>query len=38
MFSKFYDVRTAESGEEALEILKNGFKAEVILSDQRMPA
>ncbi|MEJ5245848.1 MAG: HD domain-containing phosphohydrolase [Bacteroidota bacterium] len=37
MFSKFYDVRTAESGEEALKILKDGFKAEVILSDQRMP-
>lgn len=37
MFSKYYDVRIAESGEEALQILKDGFKAEVILSDQRMP-
>lgn len=37
MFSKYYEVRTAESGEEALNILKDGFKAEVILSDQRMP-
>jgi len=37
MFSKYYDVRIAESGGEALQILKNGFKAEVILSDQRMP-
>ncbi len=37
MFSKYYDVRTAESGADALEILNSGFQAEVILSDQRMP-
>lgn len=37
MFSKFYDVVTAENGADALEMLKSGYDAEVILSDQRMP-
>jgi len=36
MFSKYYEVRTAENGADALEILNSGYKPEVILSDQRM--
>lgn len=35
-FKKFYDITTAESGEEGLEILKEN-KFDVIVSDQRMP-
>ncbi len=38
MFSKYYEVRTASNGMDALAILNEGFNAEVILSDQRMPS
>jgi signal transduction histidine kinase len=37
LFSPYYTVITANSGQAALEILKNGFIPQVILSDQRMP-
>ncbi len=37
LLSKHYNVKTAESGEDGLQILKDGFQAEVIISDQRMP-
>lgn len=37
MFQNQYDVKIASSGDEALKILKEGFDAGVILSDQRMP-
>ncbi|MDQ1265986.1 MAG: Response regulator [Bacteroidota bacterium] len=37
MLSKHYEVRTANSGLEALEILNQGYYPGVILSDQRMP-
>lgn len=37
LFSPFYSVEIAESGEKALEIIKNGFIPHVIISDQRMP-
>ncbi len=36
-FAKHYNLITAKSGNEALEIIKRGSKPEVILSDQRMP-
>jgi two-component system, sensor histidine kinase and response regulator len=32
-----FDIRTAESGIIALDIIRNGFYPEVILADQRMP-
>lgn len=37
LFSPHYTVRTAESGAQALEIIKSGFVPQVILADQRMP-
>jgi two-component system, sensor histidine kinase and response regulator len=37
LFSPIYDVRTAESGARALEVLAEGFIPQVILADQRMP-
>lgn len=37
MFSKHYEVKTAETGEDALKLLESGYRPEVILSDQRMP-
>lgn len=37
MLSGHYSVKTASSGEEALEILREGYRPGVILSDQRMP-
>ncbi len=37
LFSPYYTVRTAESGAQALEIIKSGFVPQVILADQRMP-
>ncbi|MCU0427124.1 MAG: hybrid sensor histidine kinase/response regulator [Candidatus Kapabacteria bacterium] len=37
LFSPFYSVRTAESGAEALALLREGFSPEVIIADQRMP-
>jgi response regulator RpfG family c-di-GMP phosphodiesterase len=36
-FAKHYNLITAKSGNEALELIKRGSKPEVILSDQRMP-
>ncbi len=36
MFEKRYELRTATSGEEGIEVLESGFKPEVIISDQRM--
>ena len=36
-FSKYYNVRAAKSGTEALNIIKSGFKPGVIISDQQMP-
>lgn len=37
IFQKRFNVRTASSGEEALQVIKDGFLPGVILSDQRMP-
>lgn len=37
VFDGLYDVRTASSGQEALNLLSDGFVPEVILADQRMP-
>lgn len=37
IFQKHYNVKTGASGEEALEVLKSGFRPGVIISDQRMP-
>lgn len=37
IFEEIYDLRTALSGSEALDIMNNGFHAEVIIADQRMP-
>lgn len=37
IFRDMYDLRTAESGEMALQILQQGFLPEVIIADQRMP-
>jgi signal transduction histidine kinase len=37
LFSPHYTVRTAESGTQALSIIKSGFIPQVILADQRMP-
>jgi len=37
LFDDFYAIRSATSGAEALQILKEGFVPEVILADQRMP-
>ncbi len=37
MFVDMYNVRIASSGEEALQLLEQGFVPEVILADQRMP-
>ncbi|MBM2816219.1 MAG: Response regulator [Ignavibacteria bacterium] len=37
MLEKHYEVQTASSGAQALEILKAGFNPGVILSDQKMP-
>lgn len=37
IFHDMYDLRTAESGELALQILQQGFLPEVIIADQRMP-
>lgn len=36
-FRRYYEIHTAQSGEEALSLLKTGIPAEVIVSDQRMP-
>jgi signal transduction histidine kinase len=36
LFSEFYDVRVASSGEAALELIDD-FQPEVIIADQRMP-
>jgi signal transduction histidine kinase len=36
IFQELYDLRTAESGEAALELLLGGFEPEVIVADQRM--
>ena len=37
LFEAHYTVRTAESAASALEILRGGFPAQVIIADQRMP-
>ena len=37
IFSNVYNLRTAESGEAALQVLESGFLPEVIIADQRMP-
>lgn len=37
LFEDQYTVRTAPSGQYALDILKEGFMPDVILADQRMP-
>ncbi len=37
LFRRYYDVRTAESGEQALEVIAQGFVPQVIIADQRMP-
>lgn len=37
IFRKHYNVKSAISGENAMSILEQGFPAEVILSDQKMP-
>jgi signal transduction histidine kinase len=37
LFRERYDVRVANSGEAALELLHAGFHPEVIIADQRMP-
>jgi response regulator RpfG family c-di-GMP phosphodiesterase len=37
LFSKEYEVRAVNSGQEALEIINNGFNPHVIIADQRMP-
>lgn len=37
IFKKHYNVKSALSGEKALAILEQGFPAEVIMSDQKMP-
>ena len=37
IFENHYDVKSATSGEDALQLLKNGFDPGVILSDQMMP-
>ncbi len=37
IFQKRFNVVTASSGEEALQIIKSGFSPGVILTDQRMP-
>jgi two-component system, sensor histidine kinase and response regulator len=36
IFQELYDLKTAESGEAALELLLGGFQPEVIVADQRM--
>lgn len=36
IFQDLYDLKTAESGEAALELLAGGFQPEVIVADQRM--
>jgi two-component system, sensor histidine kinase and response regulator len=38
LFAPHYTLRTAESGVEALRVLREGFLPHVILADQRMPA
>jgi response regulator RpfG family c-di-GMP phosphodiesterase len=37
IFEKYCDIKTAYSGEEGLDILKDGYNPGVILSDQIMP-
>jgi signal transduction histidine kinase len=37
LFRRYYDVQTAESGEQALEMIAQGFIPQVIIADQRMP-
>jgi response regulator RpfG family c-di-GMP phosphodiesterase len=37
IFEKYFNVRSATSGNQGLEIIKNGYKPGVILTDQRMP-
>lgn len=37
IFEGTYELRTASSGAEALEIMNSGFHPEVIIADQRMP-
>jgi len=36
LFRRYYDVQTAESGEQALEMIAQGFIPQVIIADQRM--
>ncbi len=36
-FRRDYDITIAESGPEAMELLKNGLSVEIIITDQRMP-
>jgi signal transduction histidine kinase len=38
VFKELYDTRTAESGQQALDILRSGFQPQVIIADQRMPS
>jgi signal transduction histidine kinase len=38
LFRSSYEVRTATSGAEGLEILRSGFLPELIIADQRMPS
>jgi CheY-like chemotaxis protein len=37
LLEKRYVIRVAQSGMQALEIMRDGFNPEVILADQRMP-
>jgi signal transduction histidine kinase len=37
LLQPYYEVRTARSGDEALQMMRLGFQPEVILADQRMP-
>ena len=37
IFSKLYTVRTAQSGMDAIRLLREGFQPKVIIADQRMP-
>jgi two-component system, sensor histidine kinase and response regulator len=38
LFAPYYTVRSAESGQAALTMLKEGYTPQVIIADQRMPA
>jgi len=37
LFRSLYNVRTASSGQEGIELLRSGFSPQVIMADQRMP-